>query len=135
MGMNILDVKEEDVKKFLSQFKSKDKLDLIFEIQDYFMKKYKVKKLSLDLKEGQELVRKYVYYMIEELFEAMNLLKNRTWTKTNYDVDRSRLADEVADFLAFLIQVLVLLEFDSEKLFECFVKKMIINDFRIRSNY
>jgi len=133
--MNILDISEEEVKEFLSRFKSKDKLDLMFEIHDYLNNDYKIKKIDLDSKEGQNLLRLYVYFMIEELMEMMNTFKSRPWTKTDYPIDMNRVRDEFADFLGFLIQVAKLLNFSSNDLLDIYVRKMIVNKFRIETNY
>jgi hypothetical protein len=133
--MNILDIEEKDKEEFLKKFKSRDKLDIIFEIANYLKNKYGVKDLELETKEGQEQIRKYIYFMLEEIFEFANLLKHRPWTKSNYDLDINRIYDEIADAFAFFLEILLLLKIDSNKLFDIYVRKMIVNEFRINSNY
>ena len=137
--MNILDVKEEEVEARIERLERKgikDKLCQMFEIQKELMKKYSVPiNVDLDSVEGQAVVRKYAYFMVEELFEAMNLMKNRPWTKSTYPVDKNRLDDEIADTIAFFLQLMIIMGYDPEKLRDIYLRKVIVNNFRIRSNY
>lgn len=136
--VNITDVKDIEVKKILDELKKKDikdKLEQLFHLQTDLMKRYNVPRKNLNTREAQETVRRYVYYMVEELFEMMNCLKLRTWTQTEYQLDEDHLRDELADFIAFLFQVFYLLGMDADKLLDVYIRKYIVNKFRIESKY
>jgi hypothetical protein len=136
--MNIIDVCEDDIRKLVNgngiSF-GPDRLENMFAVQNALMVKYGVKKLDINTKEGQAQARMYAWFMVEELFEAMNLLKLRPWAKQFYETDQNRLDDEMADFLGFFFQVMVLLGYDAKRVYESFLKKMVVNEFRIRSEY
>jgi len=92
--------------------------------------------IDLDTREGQEKLRRLLWFTIEELFEAVNVLKNsRDWVRTEYEVDLLHLYDEIADALGFLITVLRYLGLDARKTYELFLRKWKVNMFRVESNY
>lgn len=137
--MNILDVKQEDVDRLIrsySLYGQLDSLELMLSIQRDFMEKYKIPvNVDLNTKEGQDWVRRYVFFMTEELYEMTNCLKMRPWTNSNYKIDMNHVYDELADFVAFFLQVLNIMGISFEKLRDIYIRKMIVNDFRINSKY
>jgi len=134
--MNILNLPQEEVEKRLKEYEFQgDNFDLFFKIGKQYMEKYGTKKVNIHTKDGQESIRKVLFAMTEELFEFANTLKNKSWTKVDYPIDEEHAMEELCDVFAFWIQLLLLLGFDSEKFRELYVRKEIVNDFRLRSNY
>jgi len=138
--VNILDIDGEKVKEFIQAYRDKcnnpnNDLELLFKVQEDLMKMYNIKVLPLNSREGQEQIKTYIYYLVEEIFEFANLLKSRPWTKTLYDPDVNRIKDEIADAIAFFVQILYLLKFNHKDVVDLFSRKMLVNQFRIKSNY
>lgn len=135
--MNILNCPKEEVEKKLKFFENgtNDKLDLFFKIGKYYMEKYGTKKVNIHSKDGQEKIRQILFAMTEESFEFANTLKNKSWTKEDYPVDEEHAMEEICDMFAFMIQLLLLLDFDAEKFKKIYISKLVVNDFRQRSNY
>lgn len=133
--MNIKDVKNY-------KLPSGDKLDLIFKYQRELAEKYKkmhgIKQIpiNIDTKEGQKIIREFAEYVVEELMEAMNCLRNKPWVKTETETDKEHFFEELCgDVLHFLVELYILCGIDSNKLFEYYFKKKEVNLFRIRSDY
>lgn len=134
--MNILNVPQSEVDKKLKEYNGEsDHFELFFKIGKQYMEKYGTKKVNMHSKEGQEAIRKVVFSMTEELYEAMNTLKNKSWTTEDYPLDEQHFMEELCDVFAFWIQLLLMLDFDAEKFKELYIRKEIVNDFRRRSNY
>ena len=119
------------------ELKVPDKLEAMFELNEKYLKMLgEPLIIPLDSREGQEKLRKLFWYMIEELFEAVNALKNdREWVRTEYELDLWRMYDEIADALGFFITICRYLKLDPDKLFEIFLRKWKVNVFRINSEY
>jgi len=93
------------------------------------------KRVDIQSREGQELIKKTVFCLVEELFELTNSLKNRLWTQTQYEVDLPRLYDELADAAIFFVILAHQLHLDPESFLEIVMRKIIVNKFRVRSGY
>ncbi|TDA41321.1 MAG: hypothetical protein DSO07_05245 [Thermoproteota archaeon] len=115
----------------------KDKLEAMFELNKRYLESLKEPlSIPLDSKAGQEKLRKLFWYMIEELFEAVNALKNdRDWVRTEYELDLWRIYDEIADALGFFITICRYLNLDPNKLYEIYLRKWKVNLFRVNSQY
>jgi NTP pyrophosphatase (non-canonical NTP hydrolase) len=134
--MNILNVPKEEVEQKLKEYSSTtDNFDLFLKIGKQYMEKYGVKKVNIHTKEGQESIRKILFAMTEEMYEFANTLKNKSWTQESYPVDEEHAMEELCDITAFWIQLLLMLDFDSDKFRKLYVSKEVVNDFRRRSNY
>ena len=134
--MNLLNVPKEEIEKKLKEYDNeKDHFELFFKIGKQYMQKYGTKKINIHTKEGQEAMRKILFCMTEEMYEFANVLKNKSWTAVDYPVDEQHLMEELADIFAFFIQLLLLMDFDADKFRELYIKKEIVNDFRIKSRY
>jgi NTP pyrophosphatase (non-canonical NTP hydrolase) len=114
-----------------------DKLEAMFHLNEHLLKKLgEPLEINVDTREGQEKLRKLFWYMIEELFEAVNALKNdREWVRTEYEIDRWRIYDEIADALGFFITICRYLGLDPMKLYEIYLRKFKVNMFRVESKY
>lgn len=132
MKINIHDV---DVKALQEKYKDADKFETMLKLQSELAAKYGVKIRSIDTKAGQQEIKDKVFCCVEELFEMTNTLKNRAWAKTEVPVDRGHFQDELADAMAFFFEVLILSNMSPDELFEIYLKKMKVNEFRQRSNY
>lgn len=130
--VNILSVKVDEEELNVSDF-----LKAMFQRNKELLEKLNEPlKVDLDTREGQRKLRELLWYTIEELFEAVNLLKNsRNWVQTEYEIDYYQLLDEIADTLGFLITVLRYLGLDAKKTYELFLRKWKVNMFRIESKY
>jgi NTP pyrophosphatase (non-canonical NTP hydrolase) len=130
--VNILQVKISP-----EELRVADKLDAMFKLNEQYLNALKEPlEISLDSREGQEKLRKLIWYTVEELFEAVNGFKNdREWVQTQYELDLWKIYDEIADAFGFLITVCRYLKLDSTKLFEIFLRKLKVNMFRLESKY
>jgi len=135
--MNILNIPKEDVEKKLKEFGNGecDNLELFFKIGRHYMTKYGTKKVNIHSREGQEQIRKILFAMTEESFEFANTLKNKSWCIEEYPTDEEHMTEEICDMFAFMIQLLLLLDFNAETFKETYIKKLIVNEFRRESNY
>lgn len=135
--MNILNLPQEEVDKKKEQYLSNgdDKLDVLFRIGRDYMKKYGTKEVNIHSKEGQEKIRQILFALTEETYEFANTLKNKSWCTEEYPVDEEHAIEETCDMLAFMIQLFLLLGFDSDKLLDTYFRKLVVNEFRLRSNY
>ena len=133
----MVNILEMDISDLMAKYEGRDKLESIFEVmgelQEGFDERYKENGVHTKL--GQIEIRKVAYYLIEELMECTNLLKNREWMQTELPVDMDHIYDEVADVLHFLILFFMKLGIGAEKLFEVFLKKVKVNTFRLKSGY
>ncbi len=136
--MNILNVPNEEVEKKRKEFFAvlpDDKLEVFFRIGRSYMEKYQTKSANLHSKEGQEQIRQIIFALTEELYEFANTLKNKKWCTEEYPVDEEHAMEELCDIWAFMIQLFLMLGFDANKLMELYLKKLVVNEFRLRSNY
>jgi len=130
----------EEARKRLSRYS--DKLDAIWKeienLQTLYHNSTESKlwvRPDLNTKEGQKLVKWTILCAVEELFELANALKNRPWVQSEYLVDVNRLYDEVADAVIFLVILFHQLGLDPEKLSDIVIRKVVVNEFRVRSRY
>jgi len=130
--VNILQVKVDP-----EELKVKDKLEKMYELNKKYLESLgEPLSIPLDTREGQEKLRRLFWYAIEEMFEAVNALKNsRDWVKTEYELDLWKIYDEVADALGFFITISRYLNLDADKLFEIYLRKWKVNQFRVQSEY
>jgi len=136
--MNILHVSDALVAEKKKQYAPEgatDSFDLFFKIGKDYMQKYNTYPVNIHTKDGQEQVRKIVFAQVEELMEMMNVLKNKSWCQEEYPVDEEHLVEELCDFWAFTIQLLLLLDLDKEKFVDLYLKKLVVNEFRLKSKY
>ena len=140
--VNILEV---DVSDLHEQYKGADKLETIFklltDLSAEFATKYSenghplVLHGSIHSKKKQASIRRTAYYLVEELMEGMNLLKNREWMTTEIPVDEAHMLDEMADMLHYVFLLLQQLGIGATKMFDIVLRKMKVNQFRLRSGY
>ena len=129
----------------MSQSKTKDRLKQMFLLRRSFMLLLEEKKpgsypewpLDLSKKESQQILRDTALKGIEEMFEALQHLKN--W-KPHRDTDipefdRSEFLEEVVDAFNYFLSVMELVGISEDELFDAYQKKDEIIRNRILSGY
>lgn len=122
-----------------------DKLDIMLELRESFMRKlrdsvpgtYPEWPIDPHEKSSQLVIRDITLRGVEEMFEAVQHLKNsKPHRQTEiHDFNREEFVEEFVDALNYFFSVLVLLGVDSEELFESYKKKHAIILERIRKKY
>ena len=107
----------------------------MFELQKELMQKYGVNVNNIDTKNGQRTIKDLIFNIVEELFEGSNCLKNRVWTQTEPVTDMNHFLEEISDALLFFIEFLIATGLTPEQVFELYLKKHQVNQFRIESKY
>ncbi len=93
---------------------------------------------TIDSKSRQAIAREFAWNCVEEIGEAINLLKNRRWVTNETEVDKEHLADEVADMWIFFVQLTMVLlgeKLSAAQLIDFIERKRAVNAFRRRSGY
>ena len=110
-----------------------DKLDKMFEMRTGFMRKIKSKfpssyptwPVEISKKRSQKALRETALKGVEEMFEALQHLKNWKTHKTHgsRDFDREAFLEEIVDAFNYFFAVLVLVGITPDELFEAYYKK------------
>ena len=128
-GMHtIIKFKEEDM----------DKLEQLFEWQKDFMKIIgmgEIEKCNIDTLKGQEIIRATTFFLTEELYEAMNLLKKKPWRNNPPDTDKNAFKEELIDAFHFFLELMVLSGLTAEDLYHIYFSKMMKNIDRQNKGY
>jgi NTP pyrophosphatase (non-canonical NTP hydrolase) len=123
-----------------------DKLDQIFALRRRFMDElskhvpnaYPQMPIDLKKKQSQQHFRDLALRGVEEVFEALQHLKNtktHRQTEIEEEVDIEAFKEEMVDAFNFFFTLLILMDVDADDLFEAYKKKdQIIHD-RIKSGY
>ena len=93
--------------------------------------------LEISSKQSQQVLRDTALKGIEEMFEALQHLKNwKPHRSTDMpEFDREEFLEEVVDAFNYFLSVLVLVGVDSEKYYEAYEKKDKIIRSRLLSGY
>tara|TARA_B100001250_G_C19286343_1_gene565484 strand:+ start:76 stop:447 length:372 start_codon:yes stop_codon:yes gene_type:complete len=122
-----------------------DKLDEMFRLRQEFMKAMKTTRPSIypdwpvDIseKQNQQLLRDTALKGVEEMFEALQHLKNwkphRNTEITEFN--RDEFLEEIVDAFNYFFSILVLTGVTSEELYSTYVKKDDIIHKRLQSGY
>lgn len=124
-----------------------DLLEKIFEMQQSLMEEYEPIErdrgfITVPDKFG-ELDHRFVQYRIkdlnaravEELYEAMNCLKNKPWKQSEVTTDTTHFYEELADALHFLVELFITSGLTARDLAAMYHKKHAVNKFRQESKY
>ena len=88
-------------------------------------------------KQGQQYLRDLALHGVEEMFEALQHLKNwKTHRQTEVDgFDRDAFLEEMVDAFNYFFALMINLDVDDKEFFEAFLKKhdIIIN--RLKTGY
>jgi hypothetical protein len=123
----------------------KDKLDKIFELREEFMtsvNKYanvypQGWPLELSEKSSQQQIREVTLRGVEEIFEALQLLKNTKDHKKTDDpiVNREHFLEEFVDAQNYFISLLILSGYSVDDFFDAYIRKHNIIIDRIKNKY
>ena len=91
--------------------------------------------VDLHDKMGQARLKDFAWRITEELGEAMNCLKNKPWKQTQMSTDVEHYQEEVADALHFFIELCILSGLGPDELFDMYMAKSKVNEFRQESQY
>jgi len=72
---------------------------------------------------------------VEELYEAMNTLKNKPWKQSEVPTDKVHFYEEIGDALHFFVELCITAGMTAEDLARIYHRKHAVNKFRQRSNY
>ncbi|QGJ96831.1 dUTPase [Gordonia phage Cleo] len=75
----------------------------------------------------QAKIRESAGYTVEELYEAVNLLKNKPWKQSFRTTDREAFLEELADVWHFFIELHLLAGVDPEEVFRQYFMKSLKN--------
>jgi len=123
----------------------KDKLDKIFELREEFMNAVNEYAnvypegwpLELSEKSSQQQIREVTLRGVEEIFEALQLLKNTKEHKKKDDpvVDREHFLEEFVDAQNYFISLLILSGYSVDDFFDAYIRKHNIILGRITNKY
>jgi dimeric dUTPase (all-alpha-NTP-PPase superfamily) len=99
------------------------------------MEKYQTKSIGLDTPEAQKQLREFAEYVVEELMEAMNCLRNKPWVKTQVTTDAEHYYEELGDALHFFVELLILSGLSAHDVHKLYMRKNKVNHKRIETMY
>lgn len=121
------------------------KLEKMFELRRSFideMRKAKPgsypEKLPVDLleKEGQRFCRDLALNGVDEMFEALQHLKNwKPHKETYHSIDRQEFLEEFVDALNYFFAMMIVAGFDEEELFKMYEHKDRVIRSRLYNGY
>ena len=110
----------------------KKRLSFIRMMQDMRPGSYPAFPLDLTRKESQQVCRDLALRGVEEMFEALQHLKNwkpHKLTECKKEVDKDEFLEEVVDALNYFFAMLIVTGFNEEDLYDAYLKKdKIIRD-------
>ncbi len=119
-----------------------DHLEEIFVLQTELMQLLrdndKMPEWPIDItsKPGQRMIKELCWHTVEELAEAAFLLKNRTHRFTDHkDIDFAHFKEELADALAYFIEICIFAGLSPQELFEEYKNKNAIVKKRVKDGY
>ena len=123
----------------------KDRLEEIFELRESFMRSLSESlpdssvtwPLDISKKESQQHCRDIALRGVEEMFEALQHLKNWKTHKLTEDpeFDRDEFLEEVVDAFNYFFALLIAVNCDEDEFFDAFLKKDTIIHDRIKNKY
>ena len=106
-------------------------------LNEKFLNTYPTIPLDLSQKEHQQICRDIALRGVEEMFEALQHLKNwKPHRKTEISkVDRDEFLEEIVDAFNYFFSLILLSGFDEKDLYEAYIKKDEIIHERIKREY
>jgi len=124
---------------------SKDRLTELFKLRESFMKTLEKSRpgtypewpVNISEKKSQQVLRDTALKGIEEMFEALQHLKNWKPHRTTeiQDFNKDEFLEEVVDAFNYFLSVLVLVDVDEDDFHEAYLKKDKIIRERISNGY
>jgi NTP pyrophosphatase (non-canonical NTP hydrolase) len=119
-----------------------DQLEVIFrkqaELMDQLIMADKLPEAPIDItsKHGQRQIKELIFATIEELAEASFILKNRSHRFTDHtDVDFAHFKEELADALAYFVEICIFSGIGPAELFTEYCAKNAIVKNRVKNGY
>ncbi len=122
---------------------SDDRLSKMWDQQEAFMRLLQEKRdfpefpVDLSDKQGQRHCKQIAFDAMEELFEAVQTLKNsKAHRATNVkEFDRDHYVEEIVDAIHYVIELALVSGISAEEMYEAYMAKGGVNDARIRNGY
>lgn len=90
---------------------------------------------DIQSRDVHEKAREFVGYTVEELYEAVGMLKGKPWKAEYKEVDRDAFVEEVADAWHFFLEFLIMVGITPEELFSAYFSKTLVNINRWKNGY
>ena len=90
---------------------------------------------NLDNRRTQAAIREFASYTVEELYEAINHLKNKPWKQTDRPTDVAAFDEELADAWHFFIELHIIAGRDPLQVFQNYFRKALVNEHRQQTGY
>lgn len=113
--------KEELNELFQLDLKGKDKLDMIFELQEKFDQDV-IKNRQLENIQPEEWIQKQTLAVMSELAELLNEV-NFKWWKNPKEVNTMNVKEELIDILHFFVGMCNRIGMSSTELFKIYIEK------------
>ena len=113
--------KEELNELFQLDLKGKDKLDMIFELQEKFDQDV-IKNRKLENIRPEEWIQKQTLAVMSELAELLNEV-NFKWWKNPKEVNEKNVKEELIDILHFFVGMCNRIGMSSTELFKIYIEK------------
>lgn len=113
--------KEELNELFQLDLKGKDKLDMIFELQEKFDQDV-IKNRKLENIQPEEWIQKQTLAVMSELAELLNEV-NFKWWKNSKEVNTMNVKEELIDILHFFVGMCNRIGMSSTELFKIYIEK------------
>ena len=113
--------KEELNELFQLDLKGKDKLDMIFELQEKFDQDV-IKNRQLENIQPEEWIQKQTLAVMSELAELLNEV-NFKWWKNPKEVNEKNVKEELIDILHFFVGMCNRIGMSSTELFKIYIEK------------
>ena len=122
-----------------------DRLKIMFEMREDFMMRLKTRMpgshpswpLDISVKENQQVCRDIALRGVEEMFEALQHLKNwKPHRKTEVEnFNRDEFLEEIVDAFNYFFSLIILTGFSSDDLYDAYLKKDEVIHKRLKSGY
>lgn len=83
----------------------------------------------------QASIREFASYTVEEMYEAINHLKNKPWKQTERPVDPEEFRKEIGDMWHFFIEMHIIAGITAEDVFMAYFQASDINVYRQNNGY
>jgi NTP pyrophosphatase (non-canonical NTP hydrolase) len=123
-------------------------LEMIFEGQKHLMTKYHAREKAngspvitsdmegnLDDRQVQARIHELYGYLVRELSEALQELKNKPWKQTEQPTDRAAFVEEVGDSLHFFVELCITAGISAEDLHRAYFRMHQKNNSRLAGTY
>ena len=122
-----------------------DKLDNMFKLRREFMNSLNLNfsgtypniPLDISKKENQQIIRDVALKGVEEMFEALQHLKNWKPHKktTTIDFNSEEFLEEIVDAFNYFFSLLILTGYNENDLYNAYIKKDKVIHERLKNNY